>query len=104
MAQSNWHNLFIDTFKANKIELVTYVPDNVLRPLLEATHTDDFFTTFATTREEEAVGIVAGAGMAGMRGVVLMQSSGFATLANVLASLSVPYELPTLMVISERGT
>ena len=34
----------------------------------------------------------------------MMQTSGFATLPNVLASLSVPYELPTLMLISERGT
>jgi sulfopyruvate decarboxylase TPP-binding subunit len=33
-----------------------------------------------------------------------MQTSGFATLANVLASLAVPYQIPLLMIISERGT
>jgi sulfopyruvate decarboxylase TPP-binding subunit len=33
-----------------------------------------------------------------------MQTSGFATLPNVLASLIVPYDLPVLMLISERGT
>ena len=42
--------------------------------------------------------------MAGMRGITLMQTSGFATLPNALASLIVPYQIPLLMMISERGT
>ena len=33
-----------------------------------------------------------------------MQTSGFATLPNVLASLPVPYQIPVLMLVSERGT
>jgi sulfopyruvate decarboxylase TPP-binding subunit len=33
-----------------------------------------------------------------------MQTSGFATLANVLASLAVPYQIPLIMLVSERGT
>ncbi len=49
-------------------------------------------------------GIVSGAWMAGMRGAVLMQTSGFATLANVLASLAIPYQIPLIMFVSERGT
>ena len=39
-----------------------------------------------------------------MRGVVLMQTSGFGTLANALASLAVPFQIPVLMIVSERGT
>ncbi len=50
------------------------------------------------------MGIVAGAWMGGMRGIVLMQTSGFATLPNVLASLAVPFQIPVLLMISERGT
>ena len=42
--------------------------------------------------------------MGGMRGVVLMQTSGFATLPNALASLPVPFQIPVLMIVSERGT
>lgn len=99
-----WDEILITTLKAHRIDLITYVPDNVLKPVIERVHADDYFTAFTTTREEEAIGIVSGAGMAGRRGIVMMQSSGFATLANVLASLSVPYELPTTMLISERGT
>ena len=98
-----WHEIVRDTLKSNAVRLVTYVPDNVLKPLINAVHADDYFTTFATTREEEAVGIVAGAWMAGLRGIVLMQTSGFATLANVLASLPVAFQIPVLLMISERG-
>lgn len=99
-----WFEIVRDTFKANEVRLVTYVPDRVLTPLIKAIHADPYFTAFVTAREEEAVGIVAGAWMGGMRGALLMQTSGFATLANVLASLTVPCQIPLIMVVSERGT
>ena len=104
MSDTTWHGIIHATLKAHDVKLVTYVPDNVLRPLIERIHADDFFTAFTCTREEEAVGIVSGAWMGGMRGVVLMQTSGFATLPNVLASLPVPFQIPVLMIVSERGT
>jgi sulfopyruvate decarboxylase alpha subunit len=99
-----WHELVVKALKANDVRLVTYVPDNVLKPLIEAVHADPWFTTICPAREEEAAGIVAGAYMAGLRGITLMQTSGFATLPNVLASLVVPYQIPLLMLVSERGT
>ncbi len=91
--ERSWHEIVLQTLKRNEIRLVPYVPDRVLTTLIKNIHADPFFTTFPTAREEEAVGIVAGAWMGGLRGAVLMQTSGFATLANVLASL-----------VSERGT
>jgi sulfopyruvate decarboxylase alpha subunit len=103
-AREPWDATVVRTLKANEVRLVTYVPDKVLAPLIRRLHADDFFTVICPAREEEAVGIVAGAYMAGLRGIVLMQTSGFATLANVLASLTVPYQIPLLMMISERGT
>src|SRR5271169_1443312 len=99
-----WHEVVLQTLKRNDIRLVPYVPDRVLTKLIREIHADPFFTTFPTAREEEAVGIVSGAWMGGMRGAVLMQTSGFATLANVLASLAIPYQIPLIMFVSERGT
>jgi sulfopyruvate decarboxylase alpha subunit len=101
---AGWHQPVIRAFKDNNLKLAVYVPDNVLRPLIAAVEADRYFTAFAATREEEAIGIVCGAAMAGLRGIVLMQTSGFATLANVLASLAVAAQIPALMMISERGT
>src|SRR5512141_1445430 len=99
-----WDEIVVRVLKANKVALVAYVPDKVLAPLIKRLHADDFFTVLCPAREEEAVGIVTGAYMAGLRGIVLMQTSGFASLPNVLASLAVPYQIPVLMMISERGT
>jgi sulfopyruvate decarboxylase TPP-binding subunit len=80
------------------------VPDKVLARLIVKLQQDDFFTVLTPSREEEAIAIVAGAWMGGMHGIVLMQTSGFATLPNVLASLVLPYQIPVLMLVSERGT
>jgi sulfopyruvate decarboxylase alpha subunit len=99
-----WDEITRAVLKRHRVDLITYVPDNVLRPLIEGVHADPFFTAFAVPREEEGLGIIAGAWMAGRRGMLLMQTSGFATLPNVLASLPMAFQIPTLMLVSERGT
>jgi sulfopyruvate decarboxylase alpha subunit len=99
-----WDQIVLDTLKQNDVRLVPYVPDKVLTPLINKLHADPHFKAFPTAREEEAVGIVSGGWMGGVRGAVLMQTSGFATLANALASLAVPYQIPLIMFVSERGT
>lgn len=101
---STWHEIVLAGLKSNNVKLVVYVPDRVFTPLIKAIHEDPYFITFAATREEEAIGIVSGAWMAGMRGAVLMQTSGFATIPNALASLVVPSQIPALIFVSERGT
>jgi sulfopyruvate decarboxylase alpha subunit len=99
-----WHETVLATLKTNDVKLVVYVPDRVFTPLIKAIHDDKFFTTFAATREEEALAIITGAWMGGLRGAVLMQTSGFGTIPNALASLVVPSQIPALIFVSERGT
>ena len=70
-----WDEIVVRVLKANKVGLITYVPDRVLAPLIKRVHADDFFTVLAPAREEEAVGIVSGAYMAGLRGIVLMRDT-----------------------------
>ncbi|MGC2717505.1 MAG: decarboxylase [Pseudolabrys sp.] len=99
-----WYDIVLATLKANDVRLVVYVPDRVFTPLIKGIHADPFFNAFAATREEEALGIITGAWMGGLRGAVLMQTSGFGTIANALASLVVPSQIPALIFVSERGT
>jgi sulfopyruvate decarboxylase alpha subunit len=101
---ASWHETVLATLKSNDVKLIVYVPDRVFTPLIKAFHADAFFATFAATREEEAIGIITGAWMGGMRGAVLMQTSGFGTIPNALASLVVPSQIPALIFVSERGT
>lgn len=100
----SWDQVIVDTLKQNDIRLVPYVPDKVLGSLIARLHADPWFTVFPAAREEEAVGILSGSWMGGLRGALLMQTSGFATLANTLASLVVPYQIPLISFVSERGT
>jgi sulfopyruvate decarboxylase TPP-binding subunit len=101
---ATWYDIILATLKANDVRLVVYVPDRVFTPLIKGIHADPFFTAFAATREEEALGIITGAWMGGLRGAVLMQTSGFGTIPNALASLVVPSQIPALIFVSERGT
>ena len=100
----SWSDTLLAILKDNDVRLITYVPDNVLTPLIDGVAADNYFLRVGATREDEAVGAVTGAYMAGLRGAVMMQTSGFALLANALASLVVPCQIPAIMVISERGT
>jgi len=99
-----WSQTFLDVLKDNEVKLVTYVPDNVLTPLIKGVVEDQYFTSLVATREDEAIGIVTGAWMGGVRGCVLMQTSGFGVTPNALASLVVPFQIPAVLVVSERGT
>ena len=57
----------------------------------------------AAVREDEAVAAAAGACLAGARAVVLMQNSGLGNALNAIASLTVPYRLGCLLLVSWRG-
>lgn len=54
-------------------------------------------------REDLAVGFAAGAALAGRKAALYMQNSGLFVAANALASLSLLYEIPALLVVSWRG-
>lgn len=55
------------------------------------------------TREDAAVGLAAGAYMAGKQPTVIMQNSGLGVCVNALASLSLMYDFPCLLLITWRG-
>jgi phosphonopyruvate decarboxylase len=55
------------------------------------------------TSEGEAVAIAAGAWLAGQKTVVMCQNSGLGNAVNPLTSLSFPFRIPTLLVVTWRG-
>jgi sulfopyruvate decarboxylase subunit alpha len=79
------------------------VPDKGIAPLLEALDADQRFIHVPCTREEEGVGLCAGAAFAGRRGVLLTQNSGIGNMVNALTSLIGYYDLPLLILVSQRG-
>ncbi len=61
------------------------------------------FEVVDLAREEDGVGICAGAFLAGRRPVLSIQSSGLGNMLNALMSLSRVYELPLPILASWRG-
>ena len=98
-----WADAMLRVLKDNEVRLVTYVPDNVLTPLIAGASADNYFMPVVATREDEAIGTLTGAYMGGLRGVAMMQTSGFALVVNALASLVVQPD-SAVIVVSERGT
>ncbi|OPY51114.1 MAG: Sulfopyruvate decarboxylase subunit alpha [Methanosaeta sp. PtaU1.Bin112] len=85
------------------IDFVASVPCVNLQELLILIGSDPEIIHLPVTREEEGVGICAGAWMGGRRAALLMQNSGLGNCINALASLDMLYGIPLLMIISHRG-
>ncbi|HUI39518.1 MAG TPA: sulfopyruvate decarboxylase subunit alpha [Methanothrix sp.] len=85
------------------IDFAASVPCVNLQKLLNLVGEDPEIIHVPVTREEEGVGLCAGAWMGGQGPALLMQNSGLGNSINALASLDLLYRIPLLMIISHRG-
>jgi sulfopyruvate decarboxylase beta subunit len=87
--------------KKNGVDFTASLPCEKIKTLLEMVSHD--FQHVPLTREEEGVGICAGAALAGRRPAMFVQSSGIGNMINALLSLTQFYELPLALFVSRRG-
>ena len=93
-----------DALKDAGIDFIVSVPCVNLSKLLNMINEDDEIIHIPVTREEEGVGICAGAYLGGKKTAMLMQNSGLGNSINALKSLTELYKMPLLMIMSHRGT
>jgi sulfopyruvate decarboxylase subunit alpha len=79
------------------------VPDGMTTGVLELIEKEGI-DHVPVTREEEGVGVCAGASLSGRKPVLFMQNSGLGNSTNALASLTMFYEMPLLLMVAHRGT
>jgi len=84
-------------------DFFTGVPCSLVEDVIAVLEGERDAPYIAAVREDAAVGLAAGAWFAGRRPCVLMQNSGLGTSLNALASLSLMYGLPALVVVTWRG-
>jgi phosphonopyruvate decarboxylase len=94
---------FADLLEAHGFEVFTGVPCSLIAGLIGALEADPRRPYISAVREDLAVGLAAGAWLGGRRPVVLIQNSGLGTGLNALASLSLLYRLPVLVLVTWRG-
>jgi sulfopyruvate decarboxylase subunit beta len=94
-------NQIIDELKAQGIDLVSAIPCDRAKGLFF--RLPEEFRHIGLTREEDGVGISAGAYLAGAHPLVALQSSGLGNMLNALLSLTSTFGLPLPILASWRG-
>ena len=94
---------FAARLERHGFDFFTGVPCSLIEDLIAVLERGSRAPYVAAVREDAAVGVAAGAWFGGRRPVVLMQNSGLGTSLNALASLSLMYGLPVLLVVTWRG-
>jgi len=96
--------VIFDALKQCDVRLVSALPETWLVHLIRMADDDREMTLVRLAKEEEGVGISAGAHFAGVKSAMLMQNHGFLASINGIVSFAHLYKIPLLMLISYRGT
>ena len=91
----------VDRLAAAGFDFFTGVPCSLVKALLAELERRGLY--LGDVREDAALGVAAGAYLAGRRPVVIMQNSGLGVSLNALGSLHLLYRIPCLLVITWRG-
>jgi sulfopyruvate decarboxylase subunit alpha len=92
-----------EALKKSGIRLISALPETWLVHLIRMADEDPEVTLVRLAKEEEGVGISAGAHFAGVKSAMLMQNHGFLASINGIVSFAQLYRIPLLMLISYRG-
>ena len=92
-----------EALKAGGIRLLSALTETWLVHLIRMAEDDPEMTLVRLAKEEEGVGISAGAHLAGMKSAMLMQNHGFLASINGIVSCAQLYHIPLLMLVRYRG-
>ncbi|MCK5412723.1 MAG: thiamine pyrophosphate-binding protein [Gemmatimonadota bacterium] len=95
--------IIFDGIKAAGIRTVSALPETWLGLVLQRAEDDPELELIQVAKEEEAIGIAAGAYFAGEPHLLLMQNHGFLAAINGIVSLAQLYSIPLCMLIALRG-
>ena len=97
------HRQIVDDLVANDIRFVTTVPCKQLAGVITELETRDDIHHVPANKEDEGMGLCAGAYLGGKRGAIIMQNTALGVTLNTLATLIQFYRMPLPMLISYRG-
>jgi sulfopyruvate decarboxylase subunit alpha len=91
------------TIKNSGIDLILSLPCVMIKNLLTLIDEKKEIPNIPITREEEGVGIAAGAYLGGRTPALLIQNSGIGNSINAIKSLLQLYKIPIIFIMSHRG-
>ena len=93
----------VSGLKKAGIDFVASLPDEKMVELICAVEQDGELKHVPLCREEEGIGICAGAYLAGKKTAIIMQNAGFLNSCNALTTTSLQFQIPILMLIYYAG-
>lgn len=94
---------FLNLLETNGFNFFSGVPCSYFSPLCDLLTAKETSFHISAVREDIAVGLAAGAYLAGKLPVVYMQNSGIGYSLEAFASLPIIYRMPVLVLASYRG-
>ena len=85
------------------IDFVATLPDEKMVEVIRTVESDPELKHIPLCREEEGIGICAGAYLAGKKTALIMQNAGFLNSCNALTTTSLQFQIPTLLLIYYAG-
>lgn len=92
-----------EALRACGVSMFSALPETWLVHLIRLAEDDPAATLVRLAKEEEGVGISAGAHFAGVKSAMFMQNHGFLASINGIVSCAQLYRIPLLMLITHRG-
>lgn len=93
----------VTDLQAAGVNFVTSVPCKQLAGVIEVLERTPEIRHIPSNKEDEGMGLCAGAYMGGMRPAIVMQNTALGVVVNALATLIQFYQIPLPMLISYRG-
>ena len=97
------HKQIVTDMVNNNIEFITTVPCKQLGGVIEEAENHDSIHHVPCNKEDEGMGLCAGAFMGGKTPCIIMQNTALGVTINTLATLIQFYQIPLPMLISFRG-
>ncbi len=97
------NDIIVDDLVKNEIEFVTTVPCKQLAGVIDGIEKNNQMIHVPANKEDEGMGLCAGAYMGGKRSCIIMQNTAIGVTINTLVTLIQYYQIPLPMLISYRG-
>lgn len=94
----------VEHLKRAGIGLVASLPDQWLNGLIEACEADQALRHVRLAREDEGVGLCAGAWLGGMKAALVCQNSAVLLATNALGGFAYHHQIPMLVIAAQRGS
>jgi sulfopyruvate decarboxylase subunit alpha len=96
--------LILAALKRAGIDLVATLPDTWIGDLINEVEHDPAMTLVRVAREDDGVGVCAGAFLGGRKAALVAQNGGMLLSVNPLAAFAMHHQIPVLMLLVQRGS